>query len=68
MNAPASFHRIMNNLAATGCWDYVVIYLDDIVIFSHTLEEHKRHAGKVLPVLNNAHFQVSPPDCIIAAA
>ncbi|CAF4871872.1 unnamed protein product, partial [Rotaria sp. Silwood2] len=30
MNAPASFQRVMNNLLATGRWDYVVVYLDDM--------------------------------------
>lgn len=67
MNAPASFQRVMNNLLATGRWDYVVIYLDDIVIFSHSLEEHKRHVDEVLCILNNAHFKVSPSKCTIAA-
>lgn len=67
MNAPASFQRVMNNLLATGRWDYVVIYLDDIVIFSHSLEEHKSHVDEILTVLNNAHFKVSPSKCTIAA-
>lgn len=67
MNAPASFQRVMNNLLATGRWDYVVIYLDDIVIFSHSLEEHKRHVEEVLSILDNAHFRVSPSKCTIAA-
>ncbi|CAF4626058.1 unnamed protein product, partial [Rotaria sp. Silwood2] len=67
MNAPASFQRVMNNLLATGRWDYVVVYLDDIVIFSHSLQEHKHHVDEVLSVLNKAHFTVSPAKCIIAA-
>ncbi|CAF3004538.1 unnamed protein product [Rotaria sp. Silwood2] len=67
MNAPASFQRVMNNLLATGRWDYVVVYLDDIVIFSHSLQEHKHHVDEVLSVLNKAHFKVSPAKCIIAA-
>ena len=67
MNAPASFQRVMNNLIATGRWDYVVIYLDDIVIFSHSLEEHQRHVAEILSILDAAHFKVSPPKCTIAA-
>ncbi|CAF4410957.1 unnamed protein product, partial [Rotaria magnacalcarata] len=67
MNAPASFQRVMNNLLATGRWDYVVIYLDDIVIFSHSFEEHKRHVDEILSILDTAHFKVSPPKCTIAA-
>ena len=45
---------------------YVVIYLDDIVIFSHTLEKHKHHVGEILLILNNAHFKVPPSKCTIA--
>ena len=66
MNAPASFHHTMNDLLANGRLHYVVIYLDDLVIFSHTLEEHKHHVGEVLLILNNAHFQVLPSKCAIA--
>jgi transposase InsO family protein len=67
MNAPATFQRVMNNLIATGRWDYVVVYLDDIVIFSHTLEEHQRHVDEILSILARARFKVSPPKCCIAA-
>jgi hypothetical protein len=47
MNALASFQRVMNNIIDTGRWNYVVIYLDDIVIFSHSLEDHKRHLKEI---------------------
>ena len=68
MNAPTSLQRVMNNLPlATGRWDYAVIYLDDIIILPRTLEEHKRHVGEVLLILNNIHFKVSPSKCTIAA-
>lgn len=67
MNAPASFQRVMNNLLATGRWDYIVVYLDDIVIFSHTLAEHLRHVDEILSILDTAHFKVSPSKCTIAS-
>ena len=66
MNAPPTFQRVMNELLANGRWDYVVVYLDDIVVFSHTIEEHKKHVADVLTTLQNANFQVSPPKCSIA--
>jgi hypothetical protein len=65
-NAPASFQRVMNNLIATGRWDYVVVYLDDILVFSHSLDEHKRHVHEILSILDAAHFKVSPPKCTLA--
>ena len=66
MNAPPTFQRVMNELLANGRWDYVVVYLDDIVIFSKTIDEHKRHVAEVISTLHAAKFQVSPPKCSIA--
>lgn len=66
MNAPPTFQRVMNNLIATGRWNYVVVYLDDILIFSDTIAEHKKHVAEVLSILQKARFQVSPSKCVIA--
>ena len=66
MNAPPTFQRAMNETLATGRWDFIVVYLDDIIIFSKTMEEHKEHLSDVLSTLNKAHFQVSPAKCQIA--
>ena len=66
MNAPPTFQRAMNELLANGRWDYVVVYLDDIVIFSMTIEDHKKHLADVLSTLHKANFQVAPPKCNIA--
>ncbi|CAF2118563.1 unnamed protein product [Rotaria magnacalcarata] len=66
MNAPPTFQRVMNNLIATGRWNYVVVYLDDILIFSDSIKEHKKHVTEVLSILQKARFTVSPSKCIIA--
>ncbi|CAM4920445.1 unnamed protein product [Rotaria socialis] len=66
MNAPPTFQRVMNELLANGRWDYVVVYLDDIVIFSKTIEEHKQHVADVISTLHKANLQVSPAKCSIA--
>ncbi|CAF1310430.1 unnamed protein product [Adineta ricciae] len=66
MNAPPTFQRVMNELLANGRWDYVVVYLDDILVFSKTIEEHKRHVDDVISTLHQVNFQVSPPKCFIA--
>ena len=67
MNASATFQRVMNNLIATGRWDYVVVYFDDIVIFSHCLEDHQRHVDEMLSIIARDHFKVSPPQCSITS-
>ena len=47
-NAPATFCNLMNNVLFDYLDDFVVVYLDDIVIYSGTLEEHVNHLRLVL--------------------
>jgi hypothetical protein len=49
-NTPPSFQRTMNNVLSS-CTDFSLVYLDDIVIFSRTYDEHLIHLGKVLDAL-----------------
>lgn len=49
-NAPATFQKVMNDLFAPYS-DFVVVYLDDILVFSATPEEHVRHLETVLSTL-----------------
>ena len=42
-NAPAVFQRFMNHVFKDILDQYVIIYLDDILIYSETLEEHIQH-------------------------
>ena len=47
-NAPATCQEMVNN-ALGDCLDvYAIAYLDDILIYSETLEEHKKHVKEVL--------------------
>ncbi|CAF1650375.1 unnamed protein product, partial [Didymodactylos carnosus] len=52
MNAPPTFQRVMNNIIGYNRWDYVLIYLDDIIIFSDTFEQHLQHLNQILSILN----------------
>ncbi|CAF4490839.1 unnamed protein product, partial [Didymodactylos carnosus] len=66
MNARATFQRVMNDLIGNGRWDYVVVYLDDILIFSNSFEEHQQHLNEILRILATANFQVNSAKCTIA--
>lgn len=59
-NAPATFQRMINNVLRQYLDIFVVVYLDDILVFSKTLEEHKHHVHKVLTTLQDAKLLVEP--------
>jgi len=46
-NAPTTFCTLMNDILWEWFDDFVVIYIDDILIYSGSLEEHAEHFQKV---------------------
>ena len=59
-NAPATFQAFINNVLREYLDQFVVVYLDDILIYSRTKEEHVQHVQKVLQALQNADLKVKP--------
>ncbi|KAF5013432.1 hypothetical protein FDECE_563, partial [Fusarium decemcellulare] len=59
-NAPAAFQRMINNVLREYLDVFVVCYLDDILIFSDTEEQHTEHVHKVLAALQDANMLVEP--------
>jgi hypothetical protein len=47
-NAPTTFMRLMDDVLRPFTNSFVVVYLDDILIFNKTWEEHMRHIQQVL--------------------
>lgn len=56
----------MNKIFHPYLDDFVVVYLDDIMIYSHTLEEHVEHLGKVFQVLRENQLYVKRDKCEFA--
>jgi transposase InsO family protein len=59
-NAPASFQRLMNYIFREIIGRYVHVYLDDIYIFSDSLEEHCDHLNTVFSILRSESLHVNP--------
>lgn len=54
-NAPSTFMRLMTKVLR----DCVVIYFDDILVFSKAREDHLKDIDKVLQILNEHKLQLS---------
>ena len=51
MNTPATFQRLINKTLAELLDMYCVVYLDDVLVYSKTFEEHQLHVKQVLQQL-----------------
>lgn len=65
-NAPATFQRLMYKVLGNMLWTNSMAYLDDIVIFSKTFDQHMKHVEEVLIRLNDAGLKLKPKKCSIA--
>ena len=57
-NAPSTFMRLMNHVFRHFLKDFVIVYLDDILIFSKMWEEHLKHVKKTLDFLKREKLYV----------
>jgi hypothetical protein len=62
-NAPATFMRVMNDALRPFLDDCVIVYLDEILIFRKSREEHVRHVKQVLDVLKKENLFLKMSKC-----
>ncbi|KAG8474454.1 hypothetical protein CXB51_034098 [Gossypium anomalum] len=65
-NAPATFCTLMNKVLQPFLDRFVVVYLDDLVVYSKTLEEHVGHLGEVFQTLRENELYVKREKCSFA--
>ncbi len=58
-NASATFQMIMTRIFAPYLGDFMDVYLDDIIIYSNSLEEHIHHVKMIIDMLDREKFYVS---------
>ena len=62
-NAPGTFQRLMEHVLRGLHWSTCLVYLDDIIIFSKTIEEHLTRLREVLSRLRTAGLKLKPRKC-----
>ncbi|QRV77164.1 Pol polyprotein/retrotransposon [Ceratobasidium sp. AG-Ba] len=59
-NAGATYQSLMNHIFAEFIGKFMYVYLDDIIVFSDTAEEHERHIKMIFDVLRKEKLYLSP--------
>ena len=62
-NAPAEFQRRMVRALQPFIGKFVVVYIDDVLIFSRSMEEHLQHLQQVLEALKQHKWQLKRTKC-----
>ena len=62
-NAPATFQRLMHDCLGDLNMNWCIVYLDDIIIFSDTQEEHIKRLEAVFQKLMAAGLKLKPAKC-----
>ena len=62
-NAPSTFQRCMELVFLGLKWKTILIYLDDIIIFTSDFQEHLSHLEEVLEHLREAGLKLKPSKC-----
>jgi hypothetical protein len=62
-NAPSTFMRLMNHAFSAFLGRFVVVYFDDILVYSKSLDEHIEHLHCVLAVLRKEKLYANLKTC-----
>lgn len=65
-NVPASFQNWMNQVFKTLLRKYVLIFFDDILVYSKTLEDHWQHLALVFELMEKHQMFAKASKCVFA--
>ncbi|XP_071914038.1 uncharacterized protein [Coffea arabica] len=65
-NAPATFQSLMNQVFQDQMRKHVLVFFDDILVYSSTLEEHVKHVEEVMSILRRHQLYAKMSKCSFA--
>ncbi|MGL5708218.1 MAG: reverse transcriptase domain-containing protein [Aeromonas sp.] len=63
VNGPATFQRVMNKVLSAYLRKFVVVYMDDILIYSKSRELHEEHVKMVMNTLKKVGLMLNKKKC-----
>ena len=64
--APGTFQGAMNATLAPGLWKFVIVFFDDILVFSSSFESHVQHLRQVFDWLRRDQWKLKKSKCTFA--
>jgi len=62
-NAPATIERLMERVLGQLQWHICLCYIDDVLVYSRSVDQHIDHLAAVLQRLRDAHLKLKPKKC-----
>ncbi len=62
-NALATFQRLINKILRQYIGKFMQVYLDDVIIYSNNLDEHKRYIKVVFEKIRKANLKLKLLKC-----
>ena len=62
-NAPSTFQSLMEQVLASLHWSTCLVYIDDTILFSRTVQEHFQNLMEVFQRLKQAGLKLKPMKC-----
>ena len=62
-NAPGTFQRLMERVLQGLQWETAVLYIDDVVVYARTVDQHLSRLEEVLRRLRKAGLKLKPSKC-----
>ncbi|KAG0442400.1 Retrovirus-related Pol polyprotein from transposon 17.6 [Dictyocoela muelleri] len=63
INALFTFQRVMNKICGNYIYKFIFVYIDDIIIFSKSPEEHVGHLKIIFETIKKVNFKLNSEKC-----